>query len=55
MECKSHLREAQYAEAEALERGGELQAAYEMFSALDGYRDAANRAETLAAQLGIEP
>lgn len=54
VECKDLYREDQYNQADALESQGSLQAAYDLFNSLTGYRDAAQRAETLAAQLGIE-
>ena len=54
MECKTYLRDAEYDQADALEASGDLQGAYDLFSSLSGYRDAAQRAENLAAQLGIE-
>ena len=54
VECKTYLRDAEYDQADALEASGDLQGAYDLFSSLSGYRDAAQRAEDLAAQLGIE-
>ena len=54
VECKTYLRDAEYDQADALEASGDLQGAYDLFSSLSGYRDAAQRAETLAAQLGIQ-
>ena len=48
------LRDAEYDQADALESSGDLQGAYDLFSSLSSYRDAAQRAEDLAAQLGIE-
>ena len=54
MECKTYLRDAEYDQADALESSGDLQGAYNLFSSLSSYRDAAQRAEDLAAQLGIE-
>lgn len=53
-ECKNIHLDSQYDLADTLEATGELQAAYELFTGLSGYRDAASRAESLAPILGIE-
>ncbi len=53
-ECKQFFRDQLYVRAEALEKEGRLQEAYEAFLGLSGYSDAQTRAETLAARLGIE-
>jgi len=54
IECKEVMLEQQYADAEALEAAGDHQSAFELFNALSGYRDAADRAQDLANRLGIE-
>lgn len=54
VECKEKQREAAYTEAERLYEEGSLQEAYRHFNALGSYRDAAQRAEELAQQLGIQ-
>lgn len=54
IECKEIGLEAQYTRADELEAAGDLQGAFDLFNALSSYRDAADRAETLADQLGIE-
>ena len=54
IECKEVMLEQQYADAEALEAAGDLQGAFDLFFALSSYRDAADRAQTLADTLGIE-
>ena len=54
MACKEYLRDNQYHEAEELLSAGDLQGAYVLFSSLSSYRDAAARANQLAAQLGID-
>ena len=41
-------------DAETREAEGDLQGAFDLFLALSSYRDAADRAQTLADQLGIE-
>lgn len=53
-DCKDHFRSLLYDEAEAMERDGRLQEAYDAFSGLSGYSDAEVRAQTLASKLGIE-
>ncbi len=52
--CKNYFQDQTYAAAEALIASGDLQGAYDTFSMLSGYRDAATRAGELAAQLGID-
>lgn len=54
IECKEVGLEQQYADAETLEALGDDQSAFELFYALSGYRDAADRAQVLANRLGIE-
>lgn len=54
VECQEYLLDQQYDEADALEAAGDLQSAYELFSALASYRDAADRAQVLADTLGIK-
>ena len=54
IECKEVLLEQQYADAEALEASGDWESAFAIFNALSSYRDAAERAQTLANWLGIE-
>ena len=54
VECKEVLLEQQYADAEALEASGDWESAFAIFNALSSYRDAADRAQTLANWLGIE-
>lgn len=54
LECKNIHLDEQYALADTCESQGELQAAYDLFTALSGYRDAAERAEMLAPSLGIQ-
>ncbi|MBQ7867832.1 MAG: hypothetical protein IJ354_06755 [Clostridia bacterium] len=54
VECKAFHLDSQYALAEEYENTGDLQNAYDLFNGLSGYRDAADRAEALAPQLGIE-
>lgn len=51
--CKNYFLDQSYAAAEALIASGDLQGAYDAFSTLSGYRDAAARADELAAQLGL--
>ena len=46
--------DAQYDVADWVEQSGDAQGAYDLFSSLSGYRDAAQRAQDLASQLGIE-
>ncbi len=53
-ECKDIYLDQQYELADAYLAMGETQNAYDLFTALSGYRDAADRAEALAPQLGIE-
>lgn len=52
--CKDEQRENQYMQADDLADEGQLQEAYDLFSNLTGYRDAASRAEELAERLGID-
>ncbi|MCL1855180.1 MAG: hypothetical protein FWF86_05550 [Clostridia bacterium] len=52
-DCVERLRQLRYDEAEAQERDGQFQEAYESFLALSGFSDAAGRAEELASRLGI--
>jgi tetratricopeptide (TPR) repeat protein len=52
--CKNYTLEEAYAAAEQMIKDGDLQGAYDQFSALAGYRDAASRADELAARLGID-
>lgn len=54
IECKEIGLEQQYADAEELLALGDEQSAFELFHALSGYRDAADRAQELAYRLGIE-
>jgi hypothetical protein len=51
--CKNHSLDQTYAAAEALIASGDLQGAYDTFAMLSGYRDAATRADELAAELGL--
>lgn len=51
--CKNYALDQTYAAAEALIVAGDLQGAYDTFSMLAGYRDAATRADELAAELGL--
>ena len=53
-ECKTIHLDSQYALADTYESTGDLQAAYDLFTGLSGFRDAADRAEQLAPKLGIE-
>ena len=53
LKADSFLSAASFQET-TLEASGDLQGAYDLFSSLSGYRDAAQRAEDLAAQLGIQ-
>lgn len=53
-ECKTIYLDSQYALADACEAQGDLQAAYDLFTGLSGFRDAADRAEMLAPFLGIQ-
>jgi tetratricopeptide (TPR) repeat protein len=52
--CKNYSLDQTYAAAEALIASGDLRGAYDQFSVLAGYRDAATRATELAAKLGID-
>ena len=52
--CKNYALDETYAEAEAMIKAGDLQGAYDTFTMLSGYRDAATRANELAAELGID-
>ena len=54
-DCKDFFRDQQYDEADANESAGQLQAAYDLFVGLSGYRDAQTRASDLAAKLNITP
>ena len=54
LECKNIHLDEQYALADTCEATGDLQTAYDLFTALSGYRDAAERAEMLAPALGIQ-
>ena len=54
VECEQIFRDEQYAQADALESSGDLQEAYDLFSMLTGFRDAAQRASDLASRLGIQ-
>ena len=54
VECEQIFRDEQYAQADALESSGNLQEAYDLFSMLTGFRDAAQRASDLASRLGIQ-
>ena len=54
VECKAIQLDNQYALADHYEASGDLQNAYALFNGLSGFRDAAERAEALAPQLGIE-
>ena len=51
--CKNYFLDQTYADAEAMIASGDLQGAYDAFNTLSGYRDAAARADELAAQLGL--
>jgi hypothetical protein len=51
--CKNYFLDQSYTDAEALIASGDLQGAYDAFNTLSGYRDAAARADELAAQLGL--
>lgn len=51
--CKNYMLEQAYAAAEQMIKDGDLQDAYDQFSALTGFRDAASRADELAELLGI--
>lgn len=53
-ECKTIYLDSQYALADACEANGDLLTAYDLFTGLSGFRDAADRAEQLAPSLGIE-
>lgn len=52
--CKNYSLDQTYAAAEAMIAAGDLQGAFNQFSMLAGYRDAAARAAELAAKLGID-
>ncbi|HPJ02794.1 MAG TPA: hypothetical protein PKU80_08135 [Candidatus Limiplasma sp.] len=52
--AKNYLQEQEYLRAEQLIKDGDLQGAYDIFHAMEGFRDAATRAEELGAQLGID-
>jgi tetratricopeptide (TPR) repeat protein len=52
--CKNYFQDQTYAQAEALVKAGDLRGAYDLFSMLSGYRDAATHASELAAELGID-
>jgi len=52
--CKNYMLEDAYDAAEQMIDDGDLQGAYDQFSALAGYRDAAARADELAVRLGID-
>ena len=52
--CKNYFQDQTYAAAEALIAVGDMQGAYEKFTMLTGYRDAATRADELAKQLGLD-
>lgn len=52
-ECRGMDRDALYAEAEGLEAAGDREGAWRLFSSLNGYRDAAQRAADLAEKLHI--
>lgn len=54
VECQEYLLDEQYAQADALEAAGDLQAAFDLFNALSSFRDAADRAQLLADRLGIK-
>lgn len=54
VECQEYLLDQQYDQADALESSGDLQAAFDIFYALSSYRDAADRAQSLADRLGID-
>ena len=53
VECNNAWLDQRYDAADALETQGDLQGAFDLFSSLSSYRDAAARAEGLAEQLGI--
>ena len=53
VECEQIFRDEQYSQADAMEMAGDLQGAYDLFSTLTGFRDAAQRASDLASRLGI--
>ena len=53
VECEQIFRDDQYSQADAMEMAGDLQGAYDLFSTLTGFRDAAQRASDLASRLGI--
>ncbi|MBP3646030.1 MAG: hypothetical protein J6K55_06360 [Clostridia bacterium] len=53
-ECKTIHLDSQYALADTAEANGDLLTAYDLFTGLSGFRDAAERAEQLAPRLGIE-
>lgn len=53
VECEQIFRDEQYSQADAMEMAGDLQGAYDLFSMLTGFRDAAQRASDLASRLGI--
>ncbi len=53
-QCKNYFQDQTYAAAEALIASGDLQGAYNDFSMLSGYRDAATRATELAKELGLD-
>ena len=52
--AKNYMLEDAYAAAEQMIEDGDLQGAYDQFTALAGYRDAATRATELAGELGID-
>lgn len=52
--CKNYSLDQTYAAAEAMIAAGDLRGAYDQFSMLVGYRDAATRAAELADTLGID-
>ncbi len=52
--AKNYMLEQDYARAEELMQDGDLQGAYDVFYAMAGFRDAADRAGELAKQLGID-
>ena len=54
VECEQIFRDEQYNQADVLETAGDLQGAYDLFSMLTGFRDAAQRASDLASRLGIQ-
>ena len=53
-QCKDVYLDGQYEQADFYEAAGDLQAAYDLFTGLAGYRDSAERAEEIAPFLGIE-